>query len=204
MTTYINIHPVNPQPRLIQQVADALEKGAIIIYPTDTVYGLGCSIQQPKAIERIARIKQIDPAKANLSFICDDLSDLSKYARQLDTPQYRLLKKYLPGPYTFILQASKQVPKMFQNRKSTIGLRLPDHPIANALVKALGVPILSTSIPERDGLDATDPESITDHFEKLVDMIIDGGPGGIEHSTIIDLTASTPVVVREGKGIWNE
>ncbi len=204
MALHLRIHPDNPQPRLIKQVTDALQDGAIIVYPTDTVYGLGCSILQHKAIERIARIKQIDPAKAQLSFICHNLSDLSKYARQLDTPQYRLLKKYLPGPYTFILNASREVPKLLQNKKSTIGLRVPDHKIAQMLIAELGNPILSASLPPKDGYDLADPEVIAEVYDKLVDVVVDSGWIASEHSTIVDLTDNEPVVIREGKGEWFE
>ncbi len=202
MALHIRIHPETPQPRLIRQVVEALNDGAVIVYPTDTIYGLGCSIRQQKSIERIARLKRVDPAKANLSFICHDLSDLSKYARQLDTPQYRLLKKYLPGPYTFILNASKEVPKILQTKKSTIGLRVPDHAIANMLVQELGNPILSASLPDHDGIDMTDPEDIAQAFDKQVDIIVDGGICGLIPSTIIDLTDATPEIIRQGKGEW--
>ena len=137
----IRIHPVDPQQRLIRQVADTLKQGGIIIYPTDTIYGLGCDIFQHKAIERICRIKNVQPQKANLSFVCYDLSDLSKYARQMDTPVYRTLKHYLPGPYTFILQASKEVPKILKTKKDTVGIRVPDNKIARCIVQELGNPI---------------------------------------------------------------
>jgi len=204
MALHIRIHPETPQPRLVRQVVEALDQGAVIVYPTDTIYGLGCSIRHQKSIERIARIKRIDPAKANLSFICPDLSDLSKYARQLDTPQYRLLKKYLPGPYTFILNASREVPKILQTKKSTIGLRVPDHPIAQMLLQELGNPILSASLPDHEGTDMTDPEEIAHAFDKLVDIVVDGGICGLEPSTIVDLTDSIPEVTRQGKGEWYE
>jgi tRNA threonylcarbamoyl adenosine modification protein (Sua5/YciO/YrdC/YwlC family) len=143
----LHIHPDNPNPRHIKTVVDCLLSGGVIIYPTDTIYGLGCDIFQPKAVERIARIKQVDPAKAQLSFICNDLSDLSKYCKTTDTPLYRLLKSHLPGPYTFILPASKEVPKILQNKKSTIGLRIPDNNIARTIVEELGHPLLSASLP---------------------------------------------------------
>jgi tRNA threonylcarbamoyl adenosine modification protein (Sua5/YciO/YrdC/YwlC family) len=202
MSLLIRVHPVNPQERLIRQVVEQLEKGAVIIYPTDTIYAIGCSIFQPKAIERIARIKQVDVTKARLSFICNDLSDLSVYARQLDTPNFRLLKQHLPGPYTFILHASRQVPKIFHNKKSTIGLRIPDNKIALSIVEKLGHPLLSTTLPGEMVEDFTDPELMFENFERLVDLVIDGGPGGISTSTIVDLTGDEPVVIREGKGAW--
>ena len=141
----VSIHPQNPQERIIKQVADCLKEGGVIIYPTDTVYGLGCDIFHPKAVERICRIKGIDPQKANLSFVCSDLSDLSKYARSITTPQYRFIKQYIPGPFTFILHASKEVPKILKSKKNTIGLRVPDHHITHAIAAALGHPILSSS-----------------------------------------------------------
>ncbi|MFZ1534360.1 MAG: L-threonylcarbamoyladenylate synthase, partial [Chitinophagaceae bacterium] len=138
----LHIHPENPQPRLIKQVVESLQKGGIIIYPTDTVYGLGCDILQQKAVERICRIKKVDPKKAQLSFVCSDLSHLSDFTKPLSNPTYRLLKEYLPGPYTFILPASKMVPKILQSKKDTIGLRIPDNKIAMAIIQELGRPIL--------------------------------------------------------------
>src|SRR3954454_24723538 len=143
----LHVNSQNPNPRHIRTIVDTLQNGGIIIYPTDTIYGLGCDIFQHKAIERTARIKQIDPAKANFSFVCRDLSDLSKYTKSISTPLYRLLKNYLPGPYTFILPASNEVPKILHSRKKTIGLRIPDNVIANTIVQQLGHPILSASLP---------------------------------------------------------
>ena len=198
----IRIHPDNPQPRLIKQVSEVLKKGGIIVYPTDTIYGLGCDIFQHKAIERICYIKNVEPQKAQLSFICYDLSELSKYAKQLDTPVYRNLKQYLPGPYTFILEASKEVPKILKTKKDTIGLRIPDNKIARCIVEELGNPILSASLPGDSVEEYTDPEIIHDKFEKLVDVVIDGGIGGTLPSTIIDFTKGEPEVIREGAGVW--
>lgn len=196
----VSIHPQNPQPRLIKQIVELLNHGGIIIYPTDTIYGLGCSIFQRKAIETICRIKQVDPAKANLSFVCSSLSDLSKYASQIDTPTYRILKQNLPGPYTFILPASREVPKILQSKKNTIGLRIPNNTIAIALVEALGHPILSATLPGEMVEDYTDPDTMQDNFGHLTDFVIDGGPGGFEPSTVVDLTGPEPIVTREGKG----
>ena len=196
----LHIHPINPQERLIRQVADILRSGEIIIYPTDTIYGLGCDIYQHKAIERICQIKNIQPQKAQLSFVCYDLSDLSRYARQLSTPVYRALKQYLPGRYTFILEASKQVPKILQTKKDTVGIRVPDNRIARCIVKELGNPILSATLPGDYVEDYTDPEMIHDKFEKLVDVVIDGGIGGIVPSTVIDFTTGEAEIVREGAG----
>jgi tRNA threonylcarbamoyl adenosine modification protein (Sua5/YciO/YrdC/YwlC family) len=200
----LNIHPDNPQPRLIIQVVESLKKGGIIIYPTDTIYGLGCDITQHKAIERICKIKNIDPAKAQLSFICRDLSHLSDYTKSISTPMYRLLKHYLPGPYTFILPASKQVPRILESKKSTIGLRIPDNTIAMTILEGLGNPILSTSLPGDMVEEYTDPEIMFERFGHLVDYVIDGGIGGMEPSTILDCTGQEPVIVRQGKGEWNE
>ena len=184
----VSVHPDNPQERIIKQIADCLKDGGVVIYPTDTVYGLGCDIFQPKAVERICRIKGIDPEKANLSFICSDLSDLSKYARSITTPQYRFIKQYIPGPFTFILPASKEVPKILKSKKNTIGLRVPDHNITHAIAAALGHPILSSSLPGDMVEEYTDPELIFKKFNKLVDMVVDGGIGGMEYSTVVDMT----------------
>jgi tRNA threonylcarbamoyl adenosine modification protein (Sua5/YciO/YrdC/YwlC family) len=200
----MQLHPVNPQPRNIKMVIECLLDGGVIIYPTDTIYGLGCDIFQHKAVERICRIKQVDPAKAQLSFICYDLSDLSNYTKSISTPLYRLLKTYLPGPYTFILPASKQVPKILKSRKDTIGLRVPDNIIARSLVRELQHPILSSSLPIDMVEYYTDPEMIQEKFGALVDIVIDGGIGGILPSTVVDCTGDTPVVIRKGLGEWEE
>ncbi|HWJ91103.1 MAG TPA: L-threonylcarbamoyladenylate synthase [Flavisolibacter sp.] len=200
----IHIHPVDPQQRLINQVVDILRSGGIIVYPTDTIYGLGCDIFQHRAIERICQIKNVQPAKANLSFVCYDLSDLSQYAKQLSTPVYRTLKQYLPGPYTFILEASKEVPKILKTKKDTVGIRVPDNKIARCIVKELGNPILSATLPGDHVEDYTDPEVIHERFEKLVDVVIDGGIGGMVPSTVIDFTKAEPELVREGAGDWTE
>jgi tRNA threonylcarbamoyl adenosine modification protein (Sua5/YciO/YrdC/YwlC family) len=197
----LTIHPLDPQERLIKKAADVLRGGGVIIYPTDTVYGFGCDIFQPKAIERICRIKGIDPAKANLSFVCEDLSDLSKYAKSISTPQYRFIKNLIPGPFTFILPASKEVPKILKSKKDTIGLRVPDHRITHAIAAELGHPILSSSLPGEMVEEYTDPEFIHNKFEKLVDFVIDGGIGGMEYSTIVDMTEAEPQITRQGLGI---
>src|SRR6478672_2817204 len=196
----IHIHPETPQPRLIKQVAGILKDGGVIVYPTDTIYGLGCDITQQKAVERICRIKGVDPQKANLSFVCTDLSDLSHYAKQLDTSVYRTLKQYLPGPYTFILEASRQVPKILKTKKDTVGIRVPDNNIARSIVKELGNPILSASLPGEYVEEYTDPDLIHDKFEKLVDLVIDGGVGGMVPSTIISFVSGEAEVLREGAG----
>jgi tRNA threonylcarbamoyl adenosine modification protein (Sua5/YciO/YrdC/YwlC family) len=198
----LQIHPDNPQPRLIKQLSECMLDGGIIIYPTDTIYGIGCSINQPKAIEKICRIKNVDPAKAQLSFICKDLSHLSDYTKSIDTPLYRILKSHLPGPFTFILPASKQVPKILQNKKSTIGLRIPDNNICRALGEALDHPILSASLPGDMVEEYTDPEIIFENFKDKVDFVIDGGIGGIQPSTIVDCTTDDWEVVRQGLGVF--
>lgn len=198
----LRIHPENPQPRLINQVVECLKDGGVIIYPTDTIYGLGCDIKHAKAIEKICQIKNMDPQKAQLSFICSDLSHLSEYSKSIDTPLYRMLKNYLPGPYTFILPASKQVPKILQSKKSTIGLRVPDNKICQQILTMLGNPILSTSLPGEMVEDYTDPEIIYDRFENLVDFVIDGGIGGMTPSTIVDCTTDEWTILRQGLGDW--
>ncbi len=196
----IRIHPDNPQPRLIRQVAECLKDGGVIIYPTDTIYGLGCDIAKHKAVERICIIKQVDPQKAQMSFICRDLSHLSDYTKSIDTPLYRMLKSYLPGPYTFILPASKQVPKILQSKKNTIGLRVPDNIICRHILDALGNPILSASLPGEMVEEYTDPEVINEKFGHAVDFVIDGGIGGMVPSTIVDCTTDEWLITRQGQG----
>ncbi|TDH20859.1 threonylcarbamoyl-AMP synthase [Segetibacter sp. 3557_3] len=201
---FIRLHPDNPQVRQLATIVECLLDGGIIIYPTDTIYGLGCDIFQKKGIERISRIKKVDPEKAQLSFVCSDLSDLSKYTRSISTPLYRTLKEYLPGPYTFILPASKEVPKILHGKKSTIGLRIPDNRIANAIVEKLDHPILSASLPGEMVEEYTDPELIYENFKNLVDIVIDGGPGGMVPSTVVDCTIEPYEVIRQGLGEWRE
>lgn len=201
---YLHVHPQNPQQRNIDTAVEKLSEGGVIIYPTDTIYGLGCDICQPKAIQRICRIKNIDPAKAQLSFVCYDMSDMSKYIKTISTSMYRMLKNYLPGPYTFILPASKEVPKLLKSKKDTVGLRIPDNLIARNIVKELGHPILSASLPGEMVEEYTDPDLINRNFEKLVDVVIDGGIGGMVPSTIIDCTGAAPVIIRKGLGEWIE
>lgn len=200
----LHIHPDNPNPRNIKTVIECLQDGGVIIYPTDTIYGLGCNTFQQKAINRIAQIKGVDPVKAQLSFVCYDLSDLSKYTRSISTPLYRLLKSYLPGPFTFILPASKEVPKILQSKKSTIGLRVPDNNIARTIVQQLGSPILSASLPGEMVEEYTDPELMYENFKTRVDIVIDGGTGGMIPSTIVDCTTDDYTIIRQGAGEWNE
>jgi tRNA threonylcarbamoyl adenosine modification protein (Sua5/YciO/YrdC/YwlC family) len=198
----IQIHPDNPQPRLVKQVAECLKDGGVIIYPTDTIYGLGCDINQHKAIERICKLKNIDPQKAQLSFICRDLSNLSDYTKTIDTPLYRMLKSHLPGPYTFILPASKQVPKILQSKKSTIGLRVPDNIICQHILDVLGNPILSASLPGEMVEEYTDPEVIYENFGSKVDFVIDGGIGKMIPSTVVDCTTDEWQIIRQGQGAF--
>lgn len=198
----LHLHPDNPQPRLLKQIAECLKDGGIIIYPTDTIYGLGCDIHHQKAIERICKIKNIDPHKAQLSFICKDLSHLSDYTKSIDTPLYRILKTHLPGPYTFILPASKQVPKILKSKKETIGLRVPDNIICRQILDVLDNPILSASLPGEMVEEYTDPEIIYEKFGDKVDFVIDGGIGGMNPSTIIDCTTDDWQIIRQGLGEW--
>jgi tRNA threonylcarbamoyl adenosine modification protein (Sua5/YciO/YrdC/YwlC family) len=201
MAEFIKIYNENPSPKEIKRVVEVLRKGGLIIYPTDTVYGLGCDITKSKALEKIARIKGIKLDKANWSFICADLSNLSDYVRQIDTPTFKILKRALPGPYTFILPGNNSLPKDFKKKK-TVGIRVPDNNIVRAIVESLGNPIVSTSIYDEDEVIeyTTDPELIYEKWENLVDIVIDGGYGHNVPSTVIDLSGTEPLVVREGKG----
>ncbi|MDO6491623.1 MAG: L-threonylcarbamoyladenylate synthase [Cellulophaga sp.] len=201
MAQFIKIYPDNPNPTAIKKVVDVLKKGGLVIYPTDTVYGLGCDITNTKALEKIARIKGVKLAKANFSFICADLSNLSEYVKQIDTATFKILKRALPGPYTFILPGNNNLPKDFKKKK-TVGIRVPDNSIANALVQELGNPIVSTSIRDEDELleYTTDPELIYEKWDNLVDIVIDGGYGDNTASTVVDLSEGEPEIIREGKG----
>lgn len=201
MSELIKIYPENPNPKEIDKVVAILKKGGLVIYPTDTVYGLGCDITNTKALERIARIKGVKLEKANLSFICNNLSHLSDYVRQIDTATYKILKRALPGPYTFILPGNNNLPKVFKKKK-TVGIRVPNNSIALAIVTTLGNPIVSTSIHDEDELIeyTTDLELIFEKWETKVDIVIDGGYGDNHASTVIDLTGDVPEVIREGKG----
>lgn len=198
----IKVYHPNPNEKHIQQIVDVLEKGGIIIYPTDTVYGMGCDINNQKAIQRICEIKGIKPEKSNLSFVCYDLTDIALYTKPFDTAIFRLLKKALPGPFTFIFNASSHVPKLLSSKKKTVGIRVPDNDIAREIVKTLGRPILSTSIYDDDKIIeyATDPELIYEKYRDVVDVVIDGGYGATEASTVVDVTSGVPEILREGKG----
>jgi tRNA threonylcarbamoyl adenosine modification protein (Sua5/YciO/YrdC/YwlC family) len=198
----ISIHPTNPQPRQLAIIKDCLESGGIIAYPTDTIYGLGCDIFHPEAVEKICAIKKVSPEKAQLSFICSDLSHLSNYAKSINNSLFRILKSTLPGPFTFVLPASKEVPKILQNKKKTIGLRIPDNKIALVIIETLGHPILSASFPGENIEDYTDPEIIQEHWGKQVDIVVDGGIGGIIPSTVVDCTTDEYIILRQGAGVW--
>jgi tRNA threonylcarbamoyl adenosine modification protein (Sua5/YciO/YrdC/YwlC family) len=201
MAEFIKIYPDKPSEAAIAKVVKVLKNGGLVIYPTDTVYGLGCDITNSKALERIAKIKGVKLEKANFSFICHDLSNLSDYVRQIDTSTFKILKRALPGPYTFILPGNNNLPKEFK-KKTTVGIRVPDNSIALEIVRQLGNPIVSTSIRDEDDVIeyTTDPELIFEKWQNLVDMVIDGGYGDNIGSTIIDLSENEPVVIREGKG----
>ncbi|TKC06269.1 L-threonylcarbamoyladenylate synthase [Pedobacter frigoris] len=198
----IKIYPENPNPKAIEQVVEILKKGGIIIYPTDTVYGLGCDITNQKAIEKICRLRGIKPEKANFSFICSDLRHISDFIKPIDTTVFRVLKKALPGPFTFILNANNNVPKLLSSNKKTVGIRVPDNNIAREIVMQLGNPILSTSIHDDDDVIeySTDPELIHEKYEDTVDIIIDGGFGDNEPSTVVDCTSGDFEIIRQGKG----
>ncbi len=199
---YLEIHPDNPEPRKIKQVVDCLRNGGVIIYPTDTIYGMGCDIMNARAIERIAKIKGVKPEKANFSFICYDLSHLSDYSKHVTTPVFKMMKKGLPGPFTFILESSSKVPRLLNNNKKQVGIRIPDHNIPRLLVKELGNPIISTSVQGQDDLVeyTTDPELIYEQYRNQVDLVIGGGIGNILASTIIDCTGDEPEIIRQGAG----
>lgn len=202
MSQIIQIHPQNPQERNIKKVVDCLKKGGLIIYPTDTVYGIGCDLYNTKAIQRLCRIKGVDPKKMHLSFMCHDLSDLSLYAHQVNTPIFKIMKKALPGAFTFILKASNKVPKILSSKKKQVGIRVPNHQIPLTLVERLGNPILTSSVKSKDEIlqYMTDPELIFDEYQHQVDMIIDGGIGENEPSTVISLLDDTVEIIRQGAG----
>lgn len=201
MAEFIKIYNENPNQKAIDKIVKVLKNDGVIIYPTDTVYGLGCDINSNKALERIALMKGVKLEKAKFSFICDSLSHLSDYVKQIDSPTFKILKRALPGPYTFILPGSNNLPKAFKKKK-TVGIRIPDSNIVKAIVSSLGNPIVSTSIRDDDDVleYTTDPELIFEKWENLVDLVVDGGYGDNYASTIIDLTGDVPEVVREGKG----
>ena len=198
---FLKLYPQNPDPRRVEHVALALRNGAVVIYPTDTVYGMGCDIHNARAVERVARIKGIKPAKNDFSFICYDLSHIADYAK-VSNQAFKLMKRMLPGPFTFILDASGNVPKLLNTNKKTVGIRVPDHDIPRQMVQALGNPIITTSIHDEDEVIeySTDPELIFEKFQHQVDIVIDGGYGGNVASTIVDATDDDFLVVRQGLG----
>ncbi|GAB1445930.1 MAG: threonylcarbamoyl-AMP synthase [Cyclobacteriaceae bacterium] len=199
---FLSIHPQNPEQRKIAQVTELLRKGGIIIYPTDTIYGIGCDLTNRKSIERLCKIMNVKPHKLDLSFICNDLSHISEYVKRIDTPVFKILKKSLPGPFTYLFESSSKVPKILDVNKKTVGIRIPDHPIPRALVEKLGNPLITSSIKDDDAIKVytTDPEEIYDDFKNEVDLVIDGGPGGHIPSTVVDFTGATPTIIRNGLG----
>jgi tRNA threonylcarbamoyl adenosine modification protein (Sua5/YciO/YrdC/YwlC family) len=201
----IRIYPENPNPKHINQVVEVLKKGGVIIYPSDTIYGIGCDITNQKAIEKVCQIRGIKPEKANLSFICHDLSHISNYIKPIDNSVFRLIKKALPGPFTFIFEANNNVPKLLSSNKKTVGIRVPDNSIAREIVSVLGNPIVSTSIHDEDEIMeySTDPELIYEKYKDLVDVVIDGGYGGNQPSTVVDCTTGEFNILRQGKGDLN-
>jgi len=202
----LTIHPKDPETRKIQQAVDLLNSGGVLVCPTDTVYAFVCSAEQSRAIEEVGRLKGVKPQKADLSLICRDLSELSNYARAVPTSAFRIMKAALPGPYTFVVPANSEIPRIFKNNKRTVGIRVPDHPVPIALVKALGHALVCASVHGMDVLleHAPDPEAIHAQYGHAVEAVIDSGPGGLEGSTVIDLSGPEPVVLREGKGAIEE
>jgi tRNA threonylcarbamoyl adenosine modification protein (Sua5/YciO/YrdC/YwlC family) len=202
----LSIHPDNPSPRHIEMVVNVLKKGGLVIFPTDTVYGLGCSIDQPKAVDQIARIKGIKKENANFSAIFNDLSMVSEYTKPIDNTIFRMLRRNLPGPFTFILNANNNIPRIFQSKKKTIGIRIPQNNIVMEIVKAFGHPLLTTSIHDQDEIVdyTTDPYVLEENYGKVVDLIIEGGFVGNEPSTVIDCTTDVFEIIRQGKGVLLE
>lgn len=199
---FLKLYNENPNERDIRRVVDVLQQGGVIIYPTDTVYGLGCDITNAKAVEKVARIKGVDIEKSNFSFICSDLSHLSFYARPISNQVFKIIKKNIPGPFTFVLEGSSNVPKYFKGKKKTVGIRVPDNNIIRDIVRELGNPIVSTSIHDDDEIIeyTTDPELIYEKFRDIADLVIDGGYGELVPSTIVDFTGEEPIIIRKGKG----
>lgn len=198
----LKIHPLNPEMRKINRVVDVLRNGGIVVYPTDTIYGIGCDLMNRKSIERLCRVMDIKPNKLDLSFICNDLTHISEYVKNLQTPVFKVLKKSLPGPFTFILESSSKVPKILDVTKKTVGIRIPDHNIPRTLVAELGNPLITSSIKDDDRIKeyTTDPEEIYEDFKNLVDIVIDGGAGGNVPSTVVDCTDGELTIVRQGLG----
>jgi tRNA threonylcarbamoyl adenosine modification protein (Sua5/YciO/YrdC/YwlC family) len=206
MAEIIKLYEDNPNPKALQKIVSVLENGGVIVYPTDTVYSFGCDITKPKAIDRVALIKGVKKEKADFSIIFDDLSRLSDYTKQIDTPTYKVLKRCLPGAFTFILPASSTVPKLFKNKKKTIGIRIPDNNIPRAIVQLLGRPIIATSVHDEDEIIeyTTDPELIAEKYDNQVDLVVDGGMGDNFASTVVDASQGEFDIIREGKGDINK
>ncbi|HYG04550.1 MAG TPA: L-threonylcarbamoyladenylate synthase [Chryseosolibacter sp.] len=203
---FLQIHPINPEQRKIDHVVEVLRDGGIIVYPTDTIYGIGCDLMNRKAIERLCRILNIKPQKLNLSFICNDLSHISAYVHRIDTPVFKAMKKALPGPFTFIMESSSRVPKILDVNKKTVGIRIPDHRVPLEIVKTLGNPLITSSIKDDDKIKeyTTDPEEMYEDFKALVDIVIDSGAGGNVPSTIVDCTGSDFEITRQGLGDFTQ
>lgn len=199
---YLSIHPVTPESRKIARVVALLKEGGIIVYPTDTIYGIGCDLMNRRSVERLCYIMEIKPHKLDLSFICNDLAHISHYVKRIDTPEFKILKKLLPGPFTFIFESSSQVPKILDINKKTVGIRIPNHPIPLEIVKLMNNPLITSSIKDDDHIKeyTTDPEEIYEDFKHKVDLVIDGGPGGNIPSTVVDFTEGAPKVKRQGLG----
>lgn len=202
----LKIHPENPEPRKVRQVVEVLQRGGVIIYPTDTVYGIGCDLLNRRAVERLCKIQEIKPQKLNLSFICSDLSHISEFVLRMETPEFKILKRALPGPFTFIFDSNSQVPKILGVNKKTVGIRIPQHNIPLEIVKGLGNPLITASVKDDDEIKeyTTDAEEIYHDFLNKVDLVIDGGPGGNVPSTIVDFTSGEPQVTRQGLGNFDE
>ena len=202
MASLIKIHDHNPDPRKVREVLDCLSQDGVIVCPTDTVYSFASMLGNAKGFERIARAKGIKPDKAHFSLLCADLSDLSKYAQHIGNPTFKLMKRALPGPYTFVLPASGEVPKLYRSSKKTIGIRVPNHPVAQQLLRELGKPLVVSSVHDDDMMleYTTDPELILERHGHWVDMVVDGGIGELEASTVLDCTGNVPEVLREGLG----
>ncbi len=200
----LSIHPQNPEPRKINRVVEVLQRGGVIVYPTDTIYGIGCDLMNRRAVARVCQIMEVKPLKLNLSFICNDLSHISEFVKRIDTPVFKILKKTLPGPFTFIFESSSQVPKILGVNKKTVGIRIPNHPIPLAIVKLLGNPLITSSIKDDDVIKeyTTDPEEIFEDFKNQVDLLIDGGAGGNVPSTVVDFTNDEPEITRQGLGVF--
>ncbi|HCW09356.1 MAG TPA: threonylcarbamoyl-AMP synthase [Cytophagales bacterium] len=203
---FLNIHPRNPEPRKVNRVVEMLRNGAIIVYPTDTIYGIGCDLMNRRSVEELCNILEVKPYKMQLSFICHDVSHITKYVKRIDTPHFKIIKKALPGPFTFIFESNSHVPKILGVEKKTVGIRIPDHEIPKSIVNQLGNPLITSSIKDDDHIKeyTTDPEEIYEDFKNKVDLVIDGGPGGNVPSTVVDFTSGEPEIIRQGLGNFSD